>query len=342
MAHTYKFNDFRSYTVFKPFKITTNINNQDVALSLKAGEEFQYDGFVLRYGGTEYRSTSLRSAETKGWIVPTEAYNPDAAFSDSANVRVKTPANEKTGAWESTIRVHEDERPVMDVSRHASGVVATNSRRFTNSAVVVEDPGVVIKTGFAVQAGLNSNFVDPNQTRSLIADIERKARLVPGESVDRPMDEESEAELASIREATRQRLLSDVTLHAPSPADHIPERTVYKEGVKLTTNFAPRSELQLPAPPPPPQRMVPASNAPEKKKMPELKELSPEVKFAMAKAICADFPERYDFSAPAKKRVALLQLDYDNRPDIIAAAYRVEAQETKLLLSSTFPEVFAE
>jgi hypothetical protein len=60
----------------------------------------------------------------------------------------------------------------------------------------------------------------------------------------------------------------------------------------------------------------------------------------VAKAMCADFPPNYDFAAPAKKRVARLQADFEDRPDVIRAAFAAENDEVKQLLVNEFPQAF--
>jgi hypothetical protein len=61
----------------------------------------------------------------------------------------------------------------------------------------------------------------------------------------------------------------------------------------------------------------------------------------IAKSICPDFPESYDFAAPARKKIARLQADFEDRPDVIRA---VAAADTDLELRNRlfveFPGAF--
>lgn len=70
-------------------------------------------------------------------------------------------------------------------------------------------------------------------------------------------------------------------------------------------------------------------------------EAPPEVRKMIAKAVCADFPDNYDFAVPLKKRVARLQADYENRPDVIKAVFAAEGDEMKSILMQEFPQAFA-
>jgi hypothetical protein len=60
----------------------------------------------------------------------------------------------------------------------------------------------------------------------------------------------------------------------------------------------------------------------------------------VAKAICSDFPDDYNFSAHWKKRLAMIRLNYEDRPDIIRAVFAAESDEFKKLLMEEFPEAF--
>ena len=60
----------------------------------------------------------------------------------------------------------------------------------------------------------------------------------------------------------------------------------------------------------------------------------------VAKALCSDFPNDYNFSAHWKKRLAMIRLNYEDRPDIIRAVFAAESDEFKKLLMEEFPEAF--
>jgi hypothetical protein len=60
----------------------------------------------------------------------------------------------------------------------------------------------------------------------------------------------------------------------------------------------------------------------------------------VAKAICSDFPTTYDFGQPAKKKLARLQADFEDRPDVIRAVFAAESDDMKAKLVNEFPQVF--
>jgi hypothetical protein len=61
----------------------------------------------------------------------------------------------------------------------------------------------------------------------------------------------------------------------------------------------------------------------------------------IARSICKDFPESYDFADHWKKRLARIRLDYETRPEIIRAIFAAESDDFKKVLLEEFPEVFA-
>lgn len=61
----------------------------------------------------------------------------------------------------------------------------------------------------------------------------------------------------------------------------------------------------------------------------------------IAKALCPDFPDLYDFSDPIRKKIARIQADFDDRPDIIQAIFAAETDDMKQKLMQEFPDCFA-
>ena len=62
----------------------------------------------------------------------------------------------------------------------------------------------------------------------------------------------------------------------------------------------------------------------------------------IAKSICHDFPDNYDFEGTPRKKIARLQADYEDRPDVIRAVAAAETDnEVRSRLIEEFPEAFA-
>lgn len=61
----------------------------------------------------------------------------------------------------------------------------------------------------------------------------------------------------------------------------------------------------------------------------------------IARSICPDFPDNYDFGASIKKKIARLQADYDDRPDVIRAVAAADTDpEVRTRLLDEFPGAF--
>lgn len=61
----------------------------------------------------------------------------------------------------------------------------------------------------------------------------------------------------------------------------------------------------------------------------------------IAKSLCADFPEDYNFSDHWKRRLAMIRLNYEDRADVIRAIFAAESDDFKKTLMEEFPAVFA-
>jgi len=110
------------------------------------------------------------------------------------------------------------------------------------------------------------------------------------------------------------------------------ESVIVEDGITFrTTNGPARNEQQAPNRAPAPLQAA---------ARPSIPEAPAEVRKMIAKAVCADFPDNYDFAMPAKKRMARLQADYEDRPDVIKAVFAAEGDEMKAMLMQEFPQAF--
>ena len=112
------------------------------------------------------------------------------------------------------------------------------------------------------------------------------------------------------------------------------ESVIVEDGITFrTTNGPERHAQQAPnRPGTAPQMAAPAR--------PAVPEAPAEVRKMIAKSVCADFPDNYPFELPVKKRMARLQADYEDRPDVIKAVFAAEGDEMKAMLMQEFPQAF--
>lgn len=152
--------------------------------------------------------------------------------------------------------------------------------------------------------------------------------------------------ISQVRKAPVQRtegiLLTPDVGHGVEVADptgyggRAKESVIVEDGITFRTTNGPERHTQAASNR---SAVAPAPAAPAQAK-PTLPEAPPEVRKRIAKAVCSDFPDNYDFALPVRKRMARLQADYEDRPDVIQAVFAAEGDEMKALLIQEFPRAF--
>jgi len=111
-------------------------------------------------------------------------------------------------------------------------------------------------------------------------------------------------------------------------ADHV--EVVEIDGIKITNTNGPRKKVAAKQTAPAPTRVVATVNPP-----------ATDSRRRIAKSICPDFPDNYNFDDAPRKKVARLQADYEDRPDVIRAVAAAETDlEVRNRLVEEFPEAF--
>lgn len=108
------------------------------------------------------------------------------------------------------------------------------------------------------------------------------------------------------------------------------------EGIVFKTTNGPKQGTQAH-----PRQAETARAKPAGKPAVVVKEAGADVRRMVAKQLCKDFPDNYDFTAPDKKKLARLQADYEDRPDVLRAVFAAEGDAFKALLMEEFPSAFA-
>jgi hypothetical protein len=65
-----------------------------------------------------------------------------------------------------------------------------------------------------------------------------------------------------------------------------------------------------------------------------------DVRRMVAKSICKDFPDSYDFNDHWKRRLAMIRLNYEKNHNVIRAIFAAESDDFKRSLLEEFPEAF--
>jgi hypothetical protein len=111
--------------------------------------------------------------------------------------------------------------------------------------------------------------------------------------------------------------------------------TFEQEGMRFTTTNGPRRQPIQRQTAPEPQRVVASAEPPP----PVPANL--DARRMVAKMVCPDFPQAYDFTLSPKKKLARLQADFEERSDVLRAVYAAESDDMKALLIQEFPQAFS-
>lgn len=359
------------------FKATRSFDLGTTGLKVPKGGEVHFDGTMVNFEGhPPIVMPQLRGAIKVGWLVPTAQYNPNAQLRPvSARLQVRpadggNPMQPRPKVSIDTSQVESEEREVNNVNAHAQATRArnqTNYRRDGGEVVrnnlgemeVIEDQeGVAVRalktpakqatnlertTPQAAIQQANNVRIDPGQGRTreeMMADMDPEARA------------EYEADIMSRKAAYDPEGASQVVGHVPAPGSRQTEgfnvkgsvgggvdvadmggtgvagknqvSVVEEGGIKFTNTNGPKKNV----------RLVPATQAAPN---------GPGDGMArqIAKAICQDFPDNYIFSDPVRKKIARLQADYDDRPDVIRAVAAADTDpEVRQRLLQEFPHAF--
>ena len=107
------------------------------------------------------------------------------------------------------------------------------------------------------------------------------------------------------------------------------QSTVVVDGITMRNTNGPTNKDQ------------PSPRSAEAHKSVMLKDGSVEVRRMVAKQLCKDFPDNYDFAQSPRKKMARLQADYEDRPDVIRAVFAAESDDFKATLMQEFPQAFS-
>ncbi len=275
----------------------------------------------------------------------------------------------------NTSRVEAEEREVANVAQHTQMTQqrnATNYRReggevvrnTTGQMEVIEDQEGVAVRNLKTPAKQATNLEKVNPFTAI--QQANAVHIDPGQGKTREemmaeMDEETravyQAQLVARASAYDSEAAARIVGHVPSPGTRQTEgfnvrgsvgggvdiadlggtgvagpnqiTQIESEGIKFTNTNGPKKGVRLvPANTAAPARAVPANGQDALCRQ-------------IAKSICADFPDNYQFGDPVRKKIARLQADYDDRPDVIRAVAAADTDpEVRQRLVQEFPNVF--
>ena len=347
----FKSGEFQTFTATRSFALG-NFN-----VRIEKATELDFDGSTVRYAGADYAFPQLRGALTAGWVVPAESFDAEQDYDKPVAARIQVRSATQGDRPKTMVAtVEADEHIVMNSGEHAT----TTKRGNRRTASAAGSEGVPVRT-------LKTSAVSTTQItdgKAAISDLDR-IKITPGQGITR--DEMLERMDPEAREAYRLKTEAARAGYpqakAAQKAKQASSRKVVgrvKRGAKGSSEDAAVStgggletwdggEAEVVA-------QIGSSETaetvdgvtfgtsavkPAKKPDPRgFGPMTPEVRRRIAETMCPDFPANYDFGAPAKKKLARLQADFEDRADILLAAFAAEDEEVKARLLQEFPDAF--
>ena len=302
-----------------------------------------------------------------GWLVLQGEYDPNAAppppqmagiqmrAADGGNPMDPKPRTEVTAAT-----IEEEERVAGTVAAHSAQTAQRNQQNYrrgaqtrampAGSVVVEQQDGVPVRT-------LNTPTKtggDASRAHAAIAQGNAQSKIVAGAGQTR------EEMIAKMNDEERAQYASDVASRAAAydadaPAKIVAQiqstpKTVERDGMTVKnevgggtaiadlggTGATPQTETVVEdgitfTRTKSPKAPVPVGDTGE----------TADTARVIARSICRDFPDTYKFTDPIRKKIARLQADFDDRPDIIQAVAAADTDPVvRQRLIEEFPEAF--
>lgn len=354
---------------FQQFVATRSFALGSSGVKIEKDSRLEFDGTHVKYeGSAPVLMPQLRGAVKTDWIVPVNQYDPNdvtASMPRSAGIQIRSaqggnPMEQPRRSAVATVNA--EEREVGNVKAHADRTRETNTRarpgrRIANTP---SGEGVEVRT-LSTPTKHNTNFEHESPGEALRKvnnlKIEAGAGMTREEYVETLPEEERAAYLANI-EARRQAHVAseDPAWEREREANRrilagklAPVQNQQKEGFNINNEVGGGVEtFDLGGTGGPAEESVSSmegmtfrnTNAGRPKVAPSNGSVDPRRK--IAKSICADFPDNYGFDDPVRKKIARLQADFDDRPDVIRAVAAADTDlEVRQRLIEEFPDAFS-
>lgn len=343
------------------FVATRTFDMGQTGLKLSRGDRIQFDGLqAIIPGYATMAMPQLRGAIKVGWLVLAETYDQDdmsAMQPKSAGVKVRAAeggnpmaANESTTI--TTQSVESEERTVTNVQQHASQTKANNNAGRANrmSTQAESSEGVPVRA-IKTPAVQKTNVEHAGQAISEATSL----KIDPGQGRSREdlmasMSPEDRAQYESEIQSRRAAYDSPVVGHAKKLG------TEEREGMRITgstgggveiadmggTGQAGPAQLTQFSEEGLTFRNTNGPGTVKRAQEAPQSDAQGNTSRAIAVAICPDFPDNYRFADPVRKKMARLQADYDDRPDVIRAVAAADTDpEMRARLIEEFPQAFS-
>lgn len=330
------------------------IGGAAVPLEIHEGDEFDYDGSVLRYAGAEHPTPSVRGAVRNGWaVLDGDAALPVESVHATRNIAAAKSVNrdlsrvqrggggrvETTSLDEETVLDVSDRRPGASSNPNARPAVMTqaNNKKLAgtrvNGVVNAEDQGGEV-IGRVRTAAKVKHDVTRADTEQLVSDLQNSDAGTPiyNKTVSREgvsikmsvgqvasaigMSQEDEGvTIGQIRKSSRPST-EGIEVLDTSNSNRMPSRPAAARG---------------------PAVAVQPAKAPSAKYKVDVK-ISPKVR--VARAIDPTFPIDWSFTGKLAERLEAVK-EHGASPQFLEALYAAEGDQMRKALTQAFPKQFA-
>lgn len=331
-------------------------------LKIHAEQEVLFDGTQVNVDGHHpITLPNLRGAIRMGWLVLADDFDPDQeeARPVSAGVQVRpaeggNPMAPKDKITISTASVESEEREVTNVRAHADATVARNKAPRKRAASVSDAHG---QDGVEVRR-LMTPASQKTNVHTELGDAEKALSTV---KVKAGVGRTREEVLAAMSDEDREAYLNEIASRASQYVE--PEvvstlkpskRKSSTEGINSTLSVGGGVGIADLSGDGAPAQITRASsegisfvntNGPgtvkKKGALASTSAAGDSQSRQIARSICPDFPDSYNFTDPVRKKIARLQADFEDRPDVIRAVAAADTDPTvRQQLLQEFPEAF--
>ena len=341
------------HTFYALMKIRIGGANEN---ALQQGDEFEYDGSILKYAGAEFPAASLRGAFRSGWVsdqplddngayVPPKQATRNVAKSQSVNRDLSNV--QRQGARQMSAD-NLDEDTVLNVSdrsavRQANGrghLTADNNRRQASArGMRIETDEVEAQEAVEIGRIRTSTHLKANVLDSRSAGIKDRLENLSGSGFIRdrnaPIEERQSTGKVIHREGvTIKTSVGNINRSVRAEADdegvdvgrvrHTDRRQGSSEGVSVRDTSNIRGQKAAPAAAPKATYKVNTK-------------LNPKVR--IARSIDPDFPEDWSFEGRLNDRLSAVKA-HGATPEFLEALYAAEGDQMRKLLEKTYPKQF--
>lgn len=307
-------------------------------IDVQKGDEFEYDGSILKYSGLEVTSPQLRGAIENGWatldqdaIPEVEAIRPNRSIAKSKSVNkdlnkvqrtdavpIETSSLDEDEVLKVTDRVSSDKSAPKilksDDNRKSRGLSVSSDMESNQDAVAVGRVRTSARTVF--------NDVQNPSTARKIAELENmqnvRAELYKNKTVEKE----------GVQIKSNIGSVSDVIEH-DSQEDNV-VGTVRKSSVNTSEGISVKDTSTI-------RNTSKSTKSVVSKQAPPVKIADPRIR--VARAICPDFPLNWDFTGKLAERLDRVR-NHGTNQEFLEALYAAEGDQMRKVLVKEFPSVF--